>query len=59
MMTKETDTRLSLCQKQIQTRRFANVTGTPTMALEAYAGGRIVRQHDVYAVYVQKPFNLI
>jgi hypothetical protein len=33
-MTEEADARLNLCEKRIQTRRFADITGTPTMPLE-------------------------
>jgi len=35
-------------------RRFADVTATPTMPL----CWRFMRQHDVHAACVSKPFNL-
>jgi hypothetical protein len=59
MMTEETDARPDLCQKHIQARRFADITGTSTMPLETYSSGRIVRQHDVHAADVRKPLNLV
>jgi hypothetical protein len=59
MMTKETDTRLDLCEKHIQSYSFADVAVPPTVPFETDTGWSIVCQHDVHPARVRKPFNLI
>jgi hypothetical protein len=59
MVAKKADAGPSLCKKRVQTSRFADVTRTPTMPLEADPRRRIMRQHDVHVADEPESLNLV
>jgi len=59
VVTEEADAWLNSCEKHIQARCFADVTGTPAMPLETYTGWSIMCQQDVHVARARKPFNLV
>ena len=59
VVTEEADPRPELRQGNVEALRLTGIALPLTMPVETHARGRVVRQHDIYAIRVCEPFDLI